>query len=286
MKGHKVHGPVDDPDAPGSDEAATASDAAVERVDEAAGHESDVSGPSSAESAATPAAEGAAASEGESSSGRTDPEPESGTTNDDVHSSEVAESAAGDDSADAGEAAPAPDDKKKWFIIHTYSGFENKVLQSLRQRADAYGMGDKIGEILVPTEDVAEIRDGKKVVTKKKIFPGYVLVNMEMSDEAWHVVRSTPKVTGFLGSGQKPLPMPQVEVNRILNQVHVTKEKPKPKFDYRVGETVKITDGPFSNFTGVVEEVNEDRSTLKVMVSIFGRATPVELEFHQVKRLE
>lgn len=176
--------------------------------------------------------------------------------------------------------------RMQWYIIHTYSGFENKVMQSLRQRADAYGMGDKIGQILVPTEDVAEIRDGKKVVTKKKFFPGYVLVQMEMSDEAWHVVRSTPKVTGFVGGGQRPLPMTQEEVDRILNQVHVTKERPKPKFDYRVGDTVKITDGPFSNFTGVVEEVNEDRATLKVMVSIFGRATPVELEFHQVKRPE
>jgi transcriptional antiterminator NusG len=186
----------------------------------------------------------------------------------------------------APEAGPAVDDRKQWFIIHTYSGFENKVKASLRQRADAYGMGDKIGDILVPTEDVIEIRDGKKIHTKKKVFPGYVLVNMEMSDEAWHVVRSTSKVTGFLGGGQRPLPMDQDEVDRILNQVTVTKEKPKPKLDYSVGETVRIIDGPFSNFTGTVEEVNEDRATLKVMVSIFGRATPVELEFHQVKRPE
>ncbi len=188
-----------------------------------------------------------------------------------------------DEGQDAG--APAPrategSDRKQWYIIHTYSGFENKVKQALRQRADGYGMGDKIGEILVPTEDVVEMRDGKKVTTRKKFFPGYVLVNMEMSDEVWHVVRNTPKVTRFVGA----LPLTQEEVDRILNQVHVTQEKPKPKLDYRVGETVKITDGPFSNFTGTVEEVNDDRSTLKVMVSIFGRATPVELEFHQVKR--
>ena len=175
---------------------------------------------------------------------------------------------------------------RQWYIIHTYSGFENKVKQSLRQRADAYGMGDKIGEILVPTEEVMEVRDGKKISVKRKFFPGYVLVNMEMSDEAWHVVRSTPKVTGFVGGGLRPVPMTQEEVDRILNQVHVTKEKPKPKMDYRVGESVKITDGPFSNFVGVVEEVNEYRATLKVMVSIFGRSTPVELEFHQVKRPE
>jgi transcriptional antiterminator NusG len=182
--------------------------------------------------------------------------------------------------------APSEGGARQWYIIHTYSGFENKVRQSLRQRADAYGMGDKIGEILVPTEEVMEIRDGKKVLTKRKFFPGYVLVLMEMSDEAWHVVRSTPKVTGFVGGGLRPTPMTQEEVDRIINQVHVTKEKPKPKLDFRVGETVKIIDGPFSNFTGVVEEVNEDRSTLKVMVSIFGRSTPVELEFHQVRRPE
>jgi transcriptional antiterminator NusG len=186
----------------------------------------------------------------------------------------------------AAEGDAAGGSQRQWYIIHTYSGFENKVKQSLRQRADAYGMGDKIGEILVPTEEVMEVRDGKKISVKRKFFPGYVLVNMEMSDEAWHVVRSTPKVTGFVGGGLRPVPMTQEEVDRILNQVHVTKEKPKPKMDYRVGESVKITDGPFSNFVGVVEEVNEDRATLKVMVSIFGRSTPVELEFHQVKRPE
>ncbi len=190
----------------------------------------------------------------------------------------------GDSSEDSSEGESPEEDNKEWYIIHTYSGFENKVMQSLRQRADAYGMGDKIGEILVPTEDVVEVRDGKKYTLKKKFFPGYVLVQMEMSDEAWHVVRSTPKVTGFVGGSQRPLPMTQEEVDRILGQIHVTEAKPKPKFDYKVGETVKITDGPFSNFTGVVEEINEDRATLKVMVSIFGRATPVELEFHQVKR--
>lgn len=181
---------------------------------------------------------------------------------------------------------PAEEVRKKWYIIHTYSGFENKVKASLRQRADAYGMGDKIGEIMVPIEEVVEVRDGKRITTKKKVFPGYVLVNMEMSDEAWHVVRSTPKVTGFLGGGQRPLPMPKDEVDRILHQVTTTPEKPKPKVVYRVGETVRITDGAFSNFSGVVEEVNEDKATLKVMVTIFGRAAPVELEFHQVKRPE
>ena len=190
-----------------------------------------------------------------------------------------------DESPSGAPEGPEVNERMQWYIIHTYSGFENKVRDSLRQRADAYGMGEKIGEILIPTETVVEKgRDGKPRKTTKKFFPGYVLVQMEMSDEAWHVVRSTPKVTGFVGGGQRPMPMPNEEVERILNQVHVTEEKPKPKIDYRVGETVKITEGPFSNFTGVVEEVNEDRSTLKVMVSIFGRATPVELEFHQVTR--
>lgn len=186
----------------------------------------------------------------------------------------------------AGAAVEAEEDRKNWYIIHTYSGFENKVKASLRQRADAYGMGDKIGEILVPTEEVVEIRDGKKIKLNKKVFPGYVLVNMEMSDEAWHVVRSTPKVTGFLGGGQRPLPMEKEEVDRILNQVTVKEEEVKPKVDYRLGETLRIIDGPFSNFTGVVEEIDEDQGTLRLMVSIFGRATPVQLKFQQVRRPE
>jgi transcriptional antiterminator NusG len=190
------------------------------------------------------------------------------------------------ESAEGEEATPEEDDNKRWYILHTYSGFENKVQQSLKQRADAYGMADKIGEGLVPTEDVGEARDGKKVVTKKKFFPGYVLVNMEMSDEAWHVVKNTPKVTNFVGTGSRPTPLTREEVDRILNHVVVSAEKPKPKYEYRVGDMVRITDGPFSNFTGVVEEINEDRSTLKVMVTIFGRSTPVELEFLQVRKPE
>jgi transcriptional antiterminator NusG len=174
---------------------------------------------------------------------------------------------------------------KQWYIIHTYSGFETKVAESLKQRAEAFGMGDAIGQVLIPTEDVVEMRDGKKVVSSKKFFPGYVLIQMEMSDNAWHVVKNTPKVTGFVGSGPKPTPIPDEEVERIVNRVKEAVEKPKPKFDFRSGETVRIVDGPFSNFTGTVEEVNEDRSTLKVMVTIFGRSTPVELEFLQVERL-
>ena len=154
----------------------------------------------------------------------------------------------------------------------------------MRRRADAMGMAETIEDILVPTEEVVEIRDGKKKRKTRKFFPGYVLVKMEMSDDAWHVVRNTPKVTGFVGTGTNPVPLSEDEVARIVNQVSVAADKPKPVMAFNVGETVRIVDGPFSNFTGNVEEVNEDRSTLKVMVTIFGRATPVELEFLQVEK--
>ena len=174
--------------------------------------------------------------------------------------------------------------EKQWYIVHTYSGFEGKVKESLHQRAEAMGMTEVIEEILIPTEEVVEVREGKKTRATRKFFPGYVLVKMTMSDDAWHVVRNTPKVTGFVGTGTQPVPLSQGEVDRIVNQISVAAEKPKAKFAYTVGENVRIVDGPFSNFTGQVEEVNEDRSTLKVMVTIFGRATPVELEFLQVEK--
>jgi len=174
--------------------------------------------------------------------------------------------------------------EKLWYIIHTYSGFEAKVKDSLRQRADAMGMSAAIEDILVPTEETIEVRDGKKRKKTRKFFPGYVLVKMELSDDAWHVVRNTPKVTGFVGTGSNPVPLSAAEVARIVNQVSVAAEKPKPVLAFNVGDTVRIVDGPFNNFTGNVEEVNEDRSTLKVMVTIFGRATPVELEFLQVEK--
>ena len=183
-------------------------------------------------------------------------------------------------------AAPAPvPTKHRWYIIHTYSGFENRVKESLRQRADALGMSAEIGDILIPTEEVVEMRDGRKIVSSKKFFPGYILVHMEMSDHAWHVVKNTPKVTGFVGTGIKPTPLLQEEVDRIINQVTTSAEKPKPKFVYKEGESVRIIDGPFSNFSGTVEEVNHDRNTLKIMVTIFGRATPVELDFLQVEKV-
>ena len=174
---------------------------------------------------------------------------------------------------------------KRWYIIHTYSGYESRVRENLKQRVHVMGMEEQVGEILIPTEDVVEMRDGRKKITARKFFPGYVLVNMEMSDEAWHLVKNTPKVTGFVGTGNNPTPLSQDEVDRIITQVTVSAEKPKPKFSFNPGEQVRITDGPFSNCTGVVEELNEDKSTLKVMVTIFGRATPVELDFLQVEKV-
>lgn len=169
--------------------------------------------------------------------------------------------------------------------MHTYSGFERRVADSLMSRVQVYGLQDKIGQILIPTEDVVEMKGGKKVVTSKLFFPGYILVEMEMDDKTWHFVKSTPKVTGFVSQGNKPTPLTEEEVNEVVHRVSVSDERPKPKFVFEKGETVKIIDGPFSNFTGVVEDVNMERSTLKVMVTIFGRATPVELEFVQVEKV-
>jgi transcriptional antiterminator NusG len=173
---------------------------------------------------------------------------------------------------------------RKWYIVHTYSGFEERVKETLKQRAEALGMGDKFGEIRIPTETIVELRGGKKRETQRKFFPGYILVEMEMSDESWHVVKNTPKVTGFVGTGRNPTPLTQEEVDQIVEQVVTAKEKPKPKYVFEKGEMVKIVDGPFNNFTGVVDDVNMDRGTLKVMVTIFGRQTPVELEFLQVQK--
>jgi transcriptional antiterminator NusG len=174
---------------------------------------------------------------------------------------------------------------RQWYIVHTYSGFEERVKETLRQRAEAMGMGEAFGEVRIPTETVVEYKDGKKREVERKFFPGYILVEMEMSDAAWHVVKNTPKVTGFVGTGKKPTPLSQEEVDQILEQVTTAKERPKPKYVFDRGEPVKIIDGPFNNFSGVVEEVNLDRNTLKVMVTIFGRATPVELDFSQVQKL-
>jgi transcriptional antiterminator NusG len=174
---------------------------------------------------------------------------------------------------------------KQWYIVHTYSGFEKKVKESLEQRVQAYGLKDEIGEVLIPTEDVVEMRSGKKVVTSKRFFPGYILVEMNMSDHAWHVVKNTPKVTGFVGAGAKPTPLTREEVDQILTQVTIAAEKPKPKYTFEKGDQVRINEGPFTSFNGVVDEVNLDKSTLKVMVTIFGRSTPVELDFLQVEKI-
>ena len=174
---------------------------------------------------------------------------------------------------------------KQWYIVHTYSGFENKVSESLQQRVQAYGLQQDIGEVLIPTEDVVEMRGGKKVVSTKRFFPGYILVEMNMSDDAWHVVKNTPKVTGFVGAGSKPTPLTREEVDQIIQQVTVAAEKPKPKYTFDRGDQVRINEGPFTSFNGVVDDVNIDRNTLKVMVTIFGRSTPVELDFLQVEKL-
>ncbi len=173
---------------------------------------------------------------------------------------------------------------KNWYIIHTYSGFEKKVAETLKSRIDAERLSERFGEIMIPTEDVIEMRHGKKVVTSKLFYPGYVLVEMEMDNDTWHLVRSTPRVTGFVGSGQMPAPLTEEEVDRILHKVEVAAENPKPKLKFDRGENVKITDGPFKDFTGMVDEINDDRSTLRVMVTIFGRSTPVELDFYQVEK--
>lgn len=174
---------------------------------------------------------------------------------------------------------------KQWYIVHTYSGFEKKVSESLQQRVQAYGLQEEIGEVLIPTEDVVEMRAGKKIVSSKRFFPGYILVEMIMSDHAWHVVKNTPKVTGFVGAGSKPTPLSREEVDQILNQVTEAAEKPKPKYTFERGDQVRINEGPFTSFNGVVDDVNIDRNTLKVMVTIFGRSTPVELDFLQVEKL-
>jgi len=174
---------------------------------------------------------------------------------------------------------------KKWFIIHTYSGFEQKVAESLRSRAQAFGFADRIGQVLIPTEEVVELRGGKKVTSKRLVYPGYVLVEMEMDDELWHAVKSTPRVTGFVGGGTAPVPLSADEVNQILYRQASSAERPRPKMSFEKNDTVRIIDGPFANFSGKVDEVNADRGTLRVMVTIFGRATPVELEFLQVEKV-
>jgi transcriptional antiterminator NusG len=174
---------------------------------------------------------------------------------------------------------------KDWYVVHTYSGFEKFVAESIRQRATELSLQNQFGQIIIPTEDVIEIKGGRKVVSTKRSYPGYILVEMEMNDENWHLVRETPKVTGFVGSGKRPSPLNREEVGQIVEHMETTSEKPKPKHTFEKGEAVRIIDGPFFNFNGIVEEVNHEKNTMKVLVTIFGRSTPVELEFLQVEKL-
>jgi transcription termination/antitermination protein NusG len=190
------------------------------------------------------------------------------------------------DAADAAEPGPAGEPStKQWFILHTYSGFEQKVAESLRTRAEAFGYSDKIGQVLIPTEEVVELRGGRKVTSRRMLYPGYVLVEIDMSDELWHAVKNTPRVTGFVGGGNAPVPLTADEVNQILYRQASASERPRPKVNFEKSETVRIVDGPFANFSGKVDEVNPERSTLRVLVTIFGRATPVELDFLQVEKI-
>lgn len=186
--------------------------------------------------------------------------------------------------------AQTSEDKKtvsgaRWYIVHAYTNFERKVADSIRERAKAGGLDDLFEDIVVPTEEVVEIKRGRKIPTERKFLPGYVLVKMKMTDAAFVMIKNTPKVTGFLGADNKPMPIPEAEALRMLQQVTEGVERPKPLISFEVGENVKVADGPFASFTGVVEEVDEERSRVKVAVSIFGRPTPVELEFGQVEKI-
>jgi len=213
-----------------------------------------------------------------------------------IKSESTAEGAANGTAAPAvtdGQAQPPANPNMKWYIIHTYSGFEKKVRESLQSRVQAFGLQEKIGRIVIPTETVTQVRAGKKYTSEQMFYPGYVLVELDLTgfntqgegDQVWHVVKSTPRVTGFLGAGQFPTPLTEDEVNQIIYRTVSAKDKPRMKMKFEKNEAVRITDGPFANFNGIVDEVNEDRETLKVMVTIFGRATPVELEFGQVEKV-
>lgn len=174
---------------------------------------------------------------------------------------------------------------KRWYIVHTYSNFEKKAAESIREQAEAKGLAELFEDILVPTEEVVETRRGRKIKSERRFFPGYVLVKMDMTDDAYHLIKNTPKVTGFLGSEKKPIPISDTEAARIITQVQEGIERPRPSISFEIGEQVRVADGPFASFNGMVEEVDEERSRVKVAVSIFGRPTPVELEFAQVEKI-
>jgi transcriptional antiterminator NusG len=173
----------------------------------------------------------------------------------------------------------------RWYVIHVYSGFEKKIAAAIREQAEQKGLVDRFEEILVPTEEVVEVKRGAKVSSERKIFPGYVLIKMDLDDETWHLVKNTAKVTGFLGGRGKPLPISDAEAARIIHQMQEGVERPKPSITFEIGEQVRVSDGPFTSFNGVVEDVDEEKSRVKVAVSIFGRATPVELEYSQVEKV-
>ena len=173
----------------------------------------------------------------------------------------------------------------RWYVIHVYSGFEKKVASAIREQAEQKGLSERFEEILVPTEEVVEVKRGAKVNSERKFFPGYVLIKMDLDDETWHLVKNTAKVTGFLGGRGRPSPISEGEASRIMRQVQEGIERPKPSITFEVGEQVRVSDGPFTSFNGVVEEVDEEKSRIKVAVSIFGRATPVELEYSQVEKV-
>lgn len=179
----------------------------------------------------------------------------------------------------------ASDAMHRWYVVHVYSGFEKKVAASIRERAASHGLADMFEDILVPTEEVMEVSRGRKVNTERKFFPGYVLVKMALNDQSWHLVKTTPKVTGFLGSGAKPVPMSEAEAQRLIAQMQEGIDHPKPSVMFEIGEQVRVADGPFASFNGTVEEVDEEKARLKVSVSIFGRATPVDLEYSQVEKI-
>ena len=193
---------------------------------------------------------------------------------------------AADPVEEQGEVVPDPTERFKWYILHAYSGFERKVRESIQSRIQAFGLSDRVGRVMIPTEPVTEIVNGKKRTIEKVFLPGYVLVEMELDNQLWHVLKDTPKVTGFLGTGDKPVALSEQEVSSIIFRSDVSKDKPATKIKFEKGEQVRINEGPFANFNGAVDDVNEDKQTLKVMVSIFGRPTPTEVSFANVEKFE
>jgi transcription termination/antitermination protein NusG len=198
---------------------------------------------------------------------------------------QIATTPATDDQAPE-QLGPPANENYKWYIIHAYSGFERKVRESLESRVQAFGLQNRIGRVMIPTEPVTELVNGKKRTVERVFLPGYVLVEMDLDNDLWHVIKNTPRVTGFLGTGDKPVALSEQEVSSILFRNESSKDKPKLKIKFEKNESVRITEGPFANFNGIVDDINEDRETLKVMVTIFGRSTPVELEFAKVEKVE